>query len=157
MIGKKDNLKVVSEKYPEIGEVLAEHGLHCVGCHASAVESIEEGCKAHGMDDNAIKALVKKLNERKKMFDSLPELKLTKKAVKKLEEKMKKTNAKYVRVFPVFGGFDFETTEKKLSGELLLKKEVPLLLNGKIERFLRGVEIDFSEKQNDFSAKRVTK
>jgi hybrid cluster-associated redox disulfide protein len=37
--------------------------LHCIGCRVSAVESIENGCKVHGMDDAQIDALVKEINK----------------------------------------------------------------------------------------------
>lgn len=50
--------EVVSE-YPETMMVFMRHGLHCVGCHVSAYESIEEGALAHGID---VPALVEDLN-----------------------------------------------------------------------------------------------
>ncbi len=53
----------VVEKYPQTIETLMQFGLHCIGCHVSAFESIEMGFRAHGMDDNQIEEAVKKLNE----------------------------------------------------------------------------------------------
>ncbi len=40
--------------------VFMKHGLHCVGCHVSVFESIEEGAIAHGID---VDALVEDLNK----------------------------------------------------------------------------------------------
>ncbi len=51
--------KVVTE-YPESMMVFMRHGLHCVGCHVSAFESIEDGAMAHGIN---VDALVADLNK----------------------------------------------------------------------------------------------
>lgn len=37
-----------------------EMGMHCVGCPASAMESLEEACEVHGADVNE---LVQKIND----------------------------------------------------------------------------------------------
>lgn len=39
---------------------LFEMGMHCVGCPASAMESLEEACAVHGAD---VDELVQKINE----------------------------------------------------------------------------------------------
>lgn len=46
----------MNEKYPEI---LLEAGMHCLGCPASAGETLEEACAVHGID---VEELVEKLN-----------------------------------------------------------------------------------------------
>jgi len=46
--------------YPETIEALTDIGFHCIGCHASRYESIEEGAAVHGMDAND---LCKKINK----------------------------------------------------------------------------------------------
>ena len=46
----------MNEKYPEI---LMEAGMHCLGCPASAGESLEEACAVHGID---VDELLEKLN-----------------------------------------------------------------------------------------------
>ena len=47
----------------EAAEILLDKGLHCLGCHAAHFESLEEGCKGHGMSDEEIEDLIKKLNK----------------------------------------------------------------------------------------------
>ncbi len=47
----------MNEKFPEI---LMEAGMHCLGCPASAGESLEEACAVHGID---VDELLQKLNE----------------------------------------------------------------------------------------------
>lgn len=45
-------------------EILFESGLSCIGCPMAMHETLEEGCKAHGMNDKEIGELVNKLNEK---------------------------------------------------------------------------------------------
>jgi hybrid cluster-associated redox disulfide protein len=157
MIKKETNMKEAIDTYPEIASLLAKSGLGCVGCHASSGETIEEGCKVHGFDDERIDSLIKDLNARIKEFDSKEKLDLTKKAEKKLKEKLLKSKDKFVRIIPIFQGFDFETTSEKKDNEVLLEKEISLLVEPGLERFLRGVIIDFDENEDDFAAKRKEK
>ena len=62
MITKESIIGDVLKKYPKSAEIMFRHGLHCIGCHVSAFESIEAGCKVHGMDKKQIDALVKDIN-----------------------------------------------------------------------------------------------
>ena len=43
-----------------IAGILMGAGMHCVGCPASAMESLEEACMVHGMDADAV---LKAINE----------------------------------------------------------------------------------------------
>jgi hybrid cluster-associated redox disulfide protein len=154
MINKKDNLKEVVDNFPEVGQILLEYGLHCVGCHASASESILDGCKAHGLSDEKIDDLVKKANQKIKIVDSLEDVDFSKKALEKLSERLSKNNCKFVKIVPIFGGFDFEVTNEKNDSDELINGKISLLLDKKIRRFLKGVLIDFDGKKDDFVAKR---
>ena len=49
------------DKIPESAEVLLEAGMHCFGCPMSQMESIEQGCQAHGFSEKEINELMKKL------------------------------------------------------------------------------------------------
>lgn len=53
----------VVAKHPETAEILMNKGMHCVGCHMAQMESIEAGCKGHGMDDKAIDEMMEEINE----------------------------------------------------------------------------------------------
>lgn len=59
-ISKEMTIDEVATQYPETMMVFMRHGLHCVGCHVSAFESIEEGAMAHGIN---VDALVSDLNK----------------------------------------------------------------------------------------------
>lgn len=50
------------EQYPETVPVLLEFGIHCVGCHASPYETLEQGMKGHGMSDEDVNSALEKLN-----------------------------------------------------------------------------------------------
>ena len=65
--GRKDNMKFdketrigeILEKAPEKAEILLEIGMHCLGCPASQMETLEEACDVHGID---VQELIDKLN-----------------------------------------------------------------------------------------------
>lgn len=160
MIGikKSDVLGEVIEKFPEIAPVLAQAGLHCIGCHVSAYESIEQGCLAHGMKKKDIDELVKMANKRIAEYEGLPGVSFTPKAVVELIKR--RGLNKFVRLSQIFGGeFDFEAASNKESSEILIeagegKNLVLVVAPKRIERMLRGVGIDYDSKKKDFVAKR---
>ncbi len=50
----------ILEKAPEKAEILLNAGMHCLGCPASQMETLEEACSVHGID---VEEVVQKLNE----------------------------------------------------------------------------------------------
>ncbi len=62
-ITKEMGIMEVVQKYPQAGQVFAQFGLGCVGCAAAKFESIEQGAKAHGMDDSRLDEMVEALNK----------------------------------------------------------------------------------------------
>jgi len=65
-ITKKTKLSKILEINPDAIEILFDIGMHCIGCPAASMETLEEGCLAHGMDEKEIKELIKKLNKKGK-------------------------------------------------------------------------------------------
>jgi hybrid cluster-associated redox disulfide protein len=53
----------VADKYPATIEVMFRHGMHCIGCHVAAFETVEQGAMAHGID---VDKFMKDLNEAAK-------------------------------------------------------------------------------------------
>ena len=45
---------------PNIAPILMRAGMHCLGCPASQMETLEEACMVHGMDCDV---LVSQINE----------------------------------------------------------------------------------------------
>lgn len=56
----------ILELYPSTLEVLSDWGLGCAHCHIGEVESIEDGVRAHGFDDEEVESLLEELNEAAK-------------------------------------------------------------------------------------------
>jgi hybrid cluster-associated redox disulfide protein len=54
----------VMRSFPKSAPIMAEYGLHCIGCHISATETIGEGAAAHGFDDEMLKKMLTDLNEK---------------------------------------------------------------------------------------------
>ena len=61
-ITKDMTLGDIISRYPETAGVMMKRGLHCVGCHVAAFETLEQGAKAHGMSDNDIESMLKEMN-----------------------------------------------------------------------------------------------
>ena len=60
-ITKKTKLSELVENEKAV-EALSRIGLSCMGCPMAMQETLEEGCKAHGMSDKEIEELVGRLN-----------------------------------------------------------------------------------------------
>ena len=56
---KNTTIGEILEKAPEKAEILLEIGMHCLGCPASQMETLEEACDVHGID---VDEVVEKLN-----------------------------------------------------------------------------------------------
>ncbi len=154
MIKKSDTLGKIIEDTPEVIPVLAQAGLHCIGCHVSAYESVEDGCKTHGMSDKEIDKLVKKANSVVKKFDTMSKVSFSESAIKELVKR--KATKKFVKIVSLYGNFDFEAIDNKENSDVLIKVNnvVSVLVDKRTERMLRGVKISYSEKEKDFEAKR---
>ncbi|MBR9701330.1 DUF1858 domain-containing protein [Candidatus Pacearchaeota archaeon] len=64
-VTKKTNINELLMNKPEAAEFLFKAGMSCVGCPMSSGETIEQGCKAHGMNDKDIDKLIERINEEK--------------------------------------------------------------------------------------------
>jgi len=58
-INKSMTFTEILELKPESVETLLEAGMHCIGCPMAQMETLEEGCVAHGIDVNEIVEKVK--------------------------------------------------------------------------------------------------
>lgn len=62
-ITKDMTLNEVLRMNDKAAEILFESGMGCVGCPAAQMESLEDGCLAHGMNKKQIDEIIKKLNK----------------------------------------------------------------------------------------------
>ena len=58
-INKDMTIGELLEKAPEKAEILINVGMHCIGCPASQMETLEEACDVHGID---VEEVLEKLN-----------------------------------------------------------------------------------------------
>lgn len=100
----------IVEQYPSVAEIFLEYGLHCVGCHVAHWETIEEGARGHGMDEDTIDMMVKdantiaKRNAEQTQSQDTP-LKITDAAVARAKAMLEKVSDKSVfRIAVLEGG-----------------------------------------------------
>lgn len=52
----------IASEYPKAVEVMFKHGMHCVGCAMTAFETLNQGCRVHGMNDKDIDKMIDEMN-----------------------------------------------------------------------------------------------
>ncbi len=143
----------VVAKYPAVIEPLQEAGVHCVGCHVSYSESLEDGFKGHGMSDEQVDEVITKLNKAVEEYkgEEGKEFIITKKAAEKLVEVLKENNKEGsgLRVEIVPGGcsgfqygleLDDNTTDLDMTIE---DKGVKIIISKENLQFLKGAKLDY--------------
>ncbi|MFH2106758.1 MAG: DUF1858 domain-containing protein [Candidatus Micrarchaeota archaeon] len=63
LITKESTIGEVIMSHPEVVPKLLEFGVHCIGCHVAASESIKDGLTAHGFSEEQIDKMVKEMND----------------------------------------------------------------------------------------------
>ena len=58
-ISKNTKIGELMQIFPEVAPILMEIGMHCLGCPASQMETLEEAAMVHGIDGDL---LVEKIN-----------------------------------------------------------------------------------------------
>ena len=53
-IDKNTKIGELLQNAPEKAEILLEAGMHCLGCPAAQMETLEEACNVHGIDVNEL-------------------------------------------------------------------------------------------------------
>ena len=152
----------IVEKYPETIEPLMGMGVHCVGCHVSPYETLENGFRGHGMTDNDINEAVKKLNEvvaknesshdKEEEFDfSKAKLDITEKAAVKIKALIGQEKMKGLRISVVPGGcsgfkYGMELDNKKGKDDVVVEeKGIRVFVDRKSMEKLNGSVIDYVE------------
>ncbi|MEK6862175.1 MAG: iron-sulfur cluster assembly accessory protein [Nanoarchaeota archaeon] len=149
----------IVNKYPEAISTLMENGIHCVGCGASGFETLEQGVLGHGYSEKQLNKLLKdvniviskNLNNNKEEVIEIEEIKLTKEAINKILELMKKENkAGYGLRFGIEKGgcageeyiMNFE--EKSNSNDIVIEKlGLKVFVNKDHFKKLKGTKIHY--------------
>ena len=64
-INQKMTFAQILQAKPKSGLIMMKFGLHCIGCHIAETESLEDGCKAHGLSDKDIAKMISEINAEK--------------------------------------------------------------------------------------------
>ncbi len=62
-INKDMTLGEIVAKHPQAARVMLSYGLHCIGCHVATWETLEQGAKAHGLNDEQVQQMVDEINK----------------------------------------------------------------------------------------------
>jgi iron-sulfur cluster assembly accessory protein len=146
------------QQYPSAAEVLTNEGVHCVGCGAAFMETIEQGLAGHGHSDEQISAVVEKLNASiPEQSGNSEELIITDTAASKAKDFLDKRNneGEALRVKVVVGGcsgkeykFLFDT-EQAESDTLMEISGVKFLIDSGSMDQLKGSKIDYVDGLTD--------
>ncbi len=63
MITKEMKISTIVTRYPESIDIFFDFGMGCVGCPSAAFESVEDGAKKHGLNEDELEDLLDQLNE----------------------------------------------------------------------------------------------
>ena len=133
---------------PESGRLLFEEGVQCIGCGASAYETIEEGMLAHGKTEEEINNIVEEINKLipKKIYYG--NFAITDKAVKKLKEMLAEAKKeKSLRIVVITKGeeydYDFSMVEEGEPDDKTITKEgLTINIEKNSEKALKGAVLD---------------
>ena len=162
LITKETTIGEIVDKHPEAVETLMDFGVHCVGCHVSPFESLEDGFKGHGMSDDDVEKAVIKLNEvikkngskkihaHQEVFEyDKAKLTLTDNAAKKLKELLKQEKKEDLRISVLRGGcsghqYGMELDDKATEEDIVINdKGVKVFVDKASIMMLDGSNVDF--------------
>ena len=139
----------VVRDFPNVVPVLFENGLHCVGCHVAAVESLEDGFKAHGLNDEDIDRVIEQMN--KKVSEPVKVITITDDALRELKSLMISDNKENfglrVNVHPgeeVSYDMNFEERPTD-SDEIIEENTLTVFIDKSVLDKVKGCVIDFHE------------
>jgi iron-sulfur cluster assembly accessory protein len=150
----------IIQQHPEVVETIMEFGVHCVGCHVNAFESLEMGFKGHGMTDKDVDDAVKRINEviKENAADekggqtnakSGGNFYVTDAAAAKIKEVLQKEKKAGLRVSVLPGGcsgfkYGLELADKAASNDIVIDaKGAKLFVDMTSMQKLDGAKIDY--------------
>ena len=153
LITKDMTIGDVVAKYPACIEALQAAGVHCVGCHVSYHETLEQGFKGHGMSDEEVDMVIAKINTavEESTLDEGKDLIITNKAAEKLKEVLKENNKEGsgLRVEIIPGGcsgfqYGLELDDSTADLDLIFEdKGVKIIVTKENMQFLKGAKLDY--------------
>ena len=164
-ITSKTAIGEIIERCPEAAKILLGYGVHCVGCHVSPFESLEDGFKGHGLSQSEIDEAVEKVNIQ--ITENSPEtsdsedskktsltLTISDKAATKLKTLCQEHQKYALRIKVLPGGcsgykygLDLidEKDAKESNDQEITNKDVKIIINQESLEKIAGAEIDYSD------------
>ncbi len=149
LITKDMTISEVIEKYPSTIETLLMTGVHCIGCHVSYFETLEQGMKGHGMTDEEIDDVIKEMNNvvKEEKLSNNEDFKITEKAASKIKEVIKDKDGLRIEVIPGgCSGYMYNiTTEDKINNDdhVIDENNVKIILDRESLDLLKGSKLDY--------------
>ncbi len=153
LISRESTIGEIVQNYPEAIDTLMGFGVHCVGCHVSEYESLEEGFRGHGLSEEEIDAAVAQLNQVITQHASPTlsgkELNFTAFAVEKLKEILAQKNKKALHIGVEAGGcagfsYSFSLADKPRENDVILDDVgVPVFVDSSSLQKIKGSTIDY--------------
>jgi iron-sulfur cluster assembly protein len=152
-IKKTDTIGDAVRNFPSIIPVFQKYGLSCIGCSVQYDESIEQGAKGHGMEDQIIESMISEANKAisSSSFATDSEISVSDSAITKIKEFISK-NSKEGAVFRIGvmpGGcsgnsykFSIEP-EQKETDKCFQFGELKIVVDKQSLDILKGSKIDF--------------
>ncbi|MAG91068.1 hypothetical protein CMO83_00155 [Candidatus Woesearchaeota archaeon] len=155
LITKDMTIGDVVQKYPACIEVLQSAGVHCVGCHVSYSENLEQGFKGHGMSDKEVDSVISKMNKavEENKNEEGKDFIVTNKAAEKLKEVLKenKKEGSGLRVEIMPGGcsgfqygLELDDNTSDLD-KVYEEKGVKIIVSKENLQFLKGAKLDYAD------------
>ncbi len=137
-ISENSKISDVLTSHPETLSVFLKYGFACTGCSISGLETVKQGCLAHGFDEKTINQLVEELKEKSK------HVVLTERAAEKLE-KFKKGKSFVLRRIQENGKSFFDLEFGKGGGLKVIDKGFTIIIESNIIGEVKGMMIDWIE------------
>jgi iron-sulfur cluster assembly protein len=135
--------------FPQAATIMLGHGLHCVGCHANAFDTIEDGARGHGMPDEEILEMIQEINTA--INHKIETVEFTDNAVLKVKELRKQEQGKEdwpLRISVSPGGcagfgYEMDFDQPKENDVLLTFGDLKVLIDPDSMPLIQGAKIDF--------------
>ena len=149
LITKDMTISEVIEKYPSTIEALLMTGVHCIGCHVSYFETLEQGMKGHGMEDSEIDEVIIEMNNiiKNEKLNENEDFKITNKAALKIKEVLKEKKGLRVEVIP--GGcsgymYNIATEDKINNDDKVIEEDnIKIIIDKESFELLKGSKLDY--------------
>lgn len=160
----------IIQQYPDAAPLLTDYGIHCVGCHVSPYETLEEGLRSHGMSEEQIDTILSEVNQKldavlknkpaktEAATCSVEEatLDVTERAATKVLELMNKeqkdVSKTALRIAVLPGGcsgmtydFSFDVEGKQAEDKVIEKDGLTVLVDNRSLGILSGSSVDYVE------------